>query len=497
MGLCCADFGYRIPVGGTTVSLSRRVLVLLAVCAVAASSVLVSAPGTAAATPAKPGDYNGDGYPDLAVGAPNATVNGFQGAGAVAIVYGTANGLDTAKRQRLQQGISWVPGALAAEEGFGNFNASADLNGDGYSDLAICAPNEKRSGSDKGTLMLTFGSANGLNRGYQLLPSVANPGYCGGVVAGDFDADGYPDLAVRSGRAVHGPIEIIAGGPDTGFRSKLVRTTIMPSSAVGQLGAGDVTGDGFADLVVGAPDENPTGGLTLYKGSAAGLAATPAQTVRTPGSYNTAVGDVNGDGFDDVAAANTFVGPSGVRFSGLVRLWYGSRTGLDTARGFTLITQETPGVPDAAEYNDRFGEALEIGDADGDGHAELAIGSIESIGTGANGREAGTITVIYGSAGGLDFGRVSLFSQDTPGIPDLAEAEDHFGGGMLFRDFDLVADGRADLVAAASEAGTTYAEGAVFVLESTATGLSAQGATMFGPQQVGIAPARAYFGTLG
>jgi FG-GAP repeat/FG-GAP-like repeat len=481
------------------VTLPRRVLTLLAVGSAVAAGLVAAAPSLAAVTPARPGDFNGDGYPDLAVGAPGATVNGVSDAGAVAIIYGTATGLDTTKRQRLQQGVSWVPGPGAAEEHFGVFHASADLNGDGYSDLAICAPNEDRAGG-KGTLMLTFGSASGLNRGYQLLPSEAEPSipdYCGGVVAGDFNADGYPDLAVRPGRSVHSPIEIIAGGPEAGFRSKLVRTRIMPPSAVGELAAGDVTGDGFADLLVGAPDESAAGGLTLYKGSAAGLVATPAQTVRTPGSYNTAVGDVNGDGFDDVAAANSLVGHSGVPYAGLVRLWYGSARGLDTARGFTLITQNTPGVPDAAEYNDRFGEELAIGDADGDGRAELAVGSIESIGTAANGREAGTVTVIYGSAAGLDFSRTNHFTQDTPGIPDQVEPEEHFGGAMLFRDFDRVADGRSDLLVSASEAGGSYREGAVFVLESGSTGLSGQGATMFGPRQLGIAPSWASFGTLG
>ncbi|WP_460521185.1 integrin alpha [Flindersiella endophytica] len=109
-------------------SLSRRVLTLLAACGVAAGTLFVSVPGTAAATPAKPGDYNGDGYPDLAVSAANATVNDLVAAGVVAIVYGGTTGLDTTKRQRLQQGISWVPGTAARLEFFGANHTSGDFN---------------------------------------------------------------------------------------------------------------------------------------------------------------------------------------------------------------------------------------------------------------------------------------------------------------------------------------------------------------------------------
>ncbi|GAB3411672.1 FG-GAP repeat domain-containing protein [Flindersiella endophytica] len=348
--------------------------------------------------------------------------------------------------------------------------------------------------------MLAFGSATGLNRGYELVPPTAQPisAYCRDVVSADFDNDGYADIVVGSGQYDPAPLQVIAGGPGAGFRSKLDITWITHTAVPGELSAGDVTGDGFSDLLVGAEFNGSTGGLTLYTGSAEGLVATPAQRVTTPGSSQTAVGDVDGDGFADVAAANTTVGPSGIRSAGLARLWYGSSGGLDTGRGFTLITQDTAGVPDTAEPDDRFGVKLAIGDADGDGFAELAIGcGGEDVGTTAAGLDAGTITVIYGGGGGLDFGRTNHFTQNSAGVPDAVEAGDNLGLDLLFRELDKVTDGRANLIASAAlEDGTVEDEGAVFVLKSTSTGLTGQGSVMFGPRQLGITPSQAVFGGL-
>ncbi|MFE6825105.1 FG-GAP repeat protein [Streptomyces sp. NPDC057690] len=135
--------------------------------------------------------------------------------------------------------------------------------------------------------------------------------------------------------------------------------------------------------------------LTGLLGAAA-LPAVPAVAV-----HGAVPGDFNGDGYRDAVLPAPGANVAGRERAGAVVVLYGARTGLSAARR-VLITQNTAGVPDTAEAGDGFGSATATADLNRDGYADLVVGSpFEST---ARGREAGSVTVLWGSGSGLTTG---------------------------------------------------------------------------------------------
>lgn len=451
--------------------------------------------GPAAAAPSGlPGDFNGDGYRDVAVAAPAATVNGRSWAGRVAVVYGTASGLDPAKHQLISQNSAGIPGSAEKDDEFGRSLAVADLNRDGYSDLVVGAPREKAgSAEDAGTVVIVWGSRSGLSGGTTVRnPQTLYGSYFGlGIAAGDFTGDGKPDLAISA-----------QGDSGTSsWRIRLIRGPFTKSGTTGrvssstpgidqpQLTAGRVGGDTRADLVVTGrkPNGHPLATAVYYKGTPDGIAK--AASLRT--ATTAAIGDLNKDGYGDIVLGNPLDAdrdPSGST-GGRIHIVYGTSSGPSATRRVSL-TQDTAGVPDSAEAGDDFGEALAIGDFDRDGYGDLAVGAPgESFGDDAHYLgSAGAITLLRGSASGVTTTRAVHLTQDSPGVPGAAEGGDGFGQALLAS--DVGRDGRADLTAVAY--GENDPEGAVWHLPGAAATLySTTASATFGPTKVGL-PARTY-----
>ena len=159
-------------------------------------------------------DFDGDGFDDLAIGVPNEDIGNSgtkDAAGAINVVDGSADGINTDTDQILFQDQQGVQGTSEDGDNFGASSAAGDFNGDGLSDLAIGVPFEDiTSGSgfveDAGAVNVLDGSANGLDTANSQIWFQDQPGVQGSngrfdffgrsLATGDFNDDGFDDLAV-------------------------------------------------------------------------------------------------------------------------------------------------------------------------------------------------------------------------------------------------------------------------------------------------------------
>jgi hypothetical protein len=236
---------------------------------------------------------DGDAYADVAVGAPN-----YSGAKGRTTVYaGGASGVATTASVTLD--------GSAGSSYFGLAITSAgDVNGDGYGDLAIAAPSYAGS---SGQASVYYGSATGISSSSVSTVTGSGAKALGtAMAAGDFDADGYDDLAVGSSVASGGDVWIFEGG-SAGLSSSASLT--LSDSTTSYFGAAlaavrDSNDDGYADLAVGAYG---SASAALYEGGASGLGSTAEVTVTGSGSafgLSVASADVNGDGFSDLVVGD-------------------------------------------------------------------------------------------------------------------------------------------------------------------------------------------------
>ncbi|GAA4994115.1 FG-GAP-like repeat-containing protein [Streptomyces siamensis] len=474
----------------------RKRTLLLA--ATLTTGLLTALPATtaAAAPSGLSGDFNGDGYRDLAIAAPIAKISGKAGAGYVAVVYGTASGLDTSKRQIISQATTGIPGTPESSDYFGDRLTTGDMDGDGYTDIVVGVHSERIGSTDDfGALTVLWGGADGVKSGTDIsspLPQYRSElGWA--LAAGDFDGDGHTDLAAGNNSS---PSLNVFRGPisRTGKAASLIgidtveQTTIYPDKLV----AGEVNGDGKTDLLVMGQEETSSGGnrtrSVLYTGSATG----PKPGKKLAGGYTATIADVDKDGYGDIVTGNfmekSTTEPDG-GLGGAITVTYGASGGLGT-RTPVRITQDTANVPGTAEKGDGFGWSLSSGDTNGDGYADVVIGSdSESLGSK---RHAGQVTVLRGSASGLTGTGSKSYSQDTANVPGTAEADDYFGDEVFLTDTNR--DGRAELAVGAR--GENGGAGAVWLFKSTSSGTTATGSKSLGSTTLGGPSGLAYFGNV-
>ncbi|MFE0508895.1 FG-GAP and VCBS repeat-containing protein [Streptomyces sp. NPDC058964] len=435
-------------------------------------------------------DFNGDGYQDLAVAAPAATVAGHSWAGYVAISYGSAKGLAPARTTVVTQDTAGVPGASGDNHGFGYELIPRDLDGDGLTDLAVATNEYQPENNNGGSVIILWGRTTGISGTDAVrIPAPVNAFVGENITAGDFDGDGHTDLFMRDAEdfdfreVLYGPF----GRNGAPARDQQL-TVFSTDNTICSTAAGDFNGDGIDDLATFYVYEDHAEGGKLWLGTKQGLSTVPQ---RLPSANAPAVGDFDKDGYADLA---TRVFPNGETYleedPGTIKIYYGSPAGPSTTRTKT-ITQSTAGVPGVSEKGDQFGARLSAGDVNGDGYADLAVGDPgEAIGSVA---KAGSVVLLRGGGSGLTGTGAQAFHQGTPGVPGAVEKGDLFGGSV--RLLDVTGDGKADLAAGApgEDLGTVTNGGAVWLLRGTASGLTTSKAFAENPLDLNAPATRAQF----
>ena len=330
------------------------------------------------------GDINGDGYSDLIIGDYAYNLS----RGKVWILHGSAEGIASREFYLGDTADTILYFSLYTSTNFGCSLACGDVNGDGYTDLGAGAMGYP------GTVHVFHGGPAGIpDKDLAFSDQRADFSIAGDLgrsfVFADFNGDGYDDLAAGAenynssqGRT------FVYYGSTAGLTSEdsppnyTVLTGDEGSTSFGYVvTAGDVTGEGYQDLVVGAARDFMQGWVYLFHGGQAGIqsgdlsaafsadATIKGVSARNNFGYALALGDLNGDGYDDLAAGARLYDLN----RGRVHLFCGSGSGL--APYTDLNTMPDDFSLDGESQGDLFGQAIVFDDLTADGYADLTVGA--------------------------------------------------------------------------------------------------------------------------
>jgi hypothetical protein len=452
------------------------------------------------------GDVNGDGIDDLIIGAPGADPNG-SASGETYVVFGSDGGfapsLDLSSLEKGDGSTGFVLNGIDQldDSGF-SVSSAGDINGDGFSDILIGAPYADPNGLASGETYVVFGTEEGFGNSLELSSLETGDGSTGFVIKGidELDRSGY---SVSSAGDINGDLidDILIGaygadpngdysgetyvvfGTEEGFGNSLELSSLETGDSstgfvingIGQLdfsgrsvsSAGDVNGDGFDDILIGAPgseffSDDGSGKTYVVFGTDEGFGNSLELSSLETGDGSTgfvingidaddlaggsvsSAGDINGDGFGDILIGAPYADPNGMDRAGETYVVFGSDQDFGPSLDLSDLNGSNGFVIKGIDERDYSGRSVSsAGDINGDGFGDILIGAPYAD---PNGYDNGETYVVFGSD--QDFGP-SLDLSDLNGSNGFVIKgidEEEYSGMSVSSAGDINGDGFGDIL---------------------------------------------------
>ena len=393
------------------------------------------------------GDVNGDGFDDLIVGAYGANPNGG-GSGSSYVVFGQASGFSATMDLSTLNGSNGfrLDGVAELDLSGWSVSTAGDVNGDGFDDLIVGATRADPNSNSSGSSYVVFGKASGFSAAMDLSTLNGSNGFrldgealvdnSGSSVsnAGDVNGDGFDDLIVGATKADpngnrDAGSSYVVFGQASGFSATMNLSSLdgsngfrLDGAAYDESGssvsnAGDVNGDGFTDVIVGAWRADPNGSFSgssyvVFGKASSFSAAMDLSTLNGSNGFRldgvaaydysgvsvSTAGDVNGDGFDDLIVDAFGADPNGNLYSGSSYVVFGKASSFSVAMDLSSLDGSNGFRLNGARGDSSGFSVSTAGDVNGDGFDDLIVGAWQAD---SNGRSAGSSYIIFGRS---DFG---------------------------------------------------------------------------------------------